>query len=159
MEIIPEIILEGYLKDENIRQKHRKNEDFLKLAIANVNLSKELNLKEGLTYDCHDSYFFNIRMPNGENIFKKHCKYVFPEARLVVTGHYIFLKNNWIEVPVSIEKVVDEVSAPYQPLTENLKCGFIRKCLTGRVYSGKIFKCNALGNTIRPKYLPTNIEL
>lgn len=98
-------------------------------------------------------------MSNNERIFHKHCRYEFPETRLVVTTHYVFLKNNWIEVPVSIDKVVDEISSPYQLLTENLKCGFIRKCLTDRIYSRKIFKCNALGNTIKPKYLPTNIEL
>lgn len=41
MEITPEkIILEEYLKNEIIRYKHRKNKDFLKLAITNINLAK-----------------------------------------------------------------------------------------------------------------------
>jgi hypothetical protein len=160
MELSPEkIIIEDYLTDEIIRHKHRRNEDFLKLAITNVNLAKELNLREGLVYDCKDGSYFNIRMPNNEKIFHKNCRYEFPEARLVVVSHYVFLKNNWIEVPVSIDKVVDEIHTTYKPLTENLRCGFIRNGLTTRVYSKKIFKSNKLGNTIKPKYLPVDIEL
>jgi hypothetical protein len=159
MEIVSEeILIEDLFKDESIKQKHRKNSEFLKLALANIALSKKLNIRRGLTYDCSDDYSFNIRTPDNERIFPSGSRYAFSETRLVVASHNVFLKNNWIEVPVGIGDVVNEIHTDYESLTGNLKCGYIRNGLTSRAYSSKIFEVDSQADKIRPKYLPVKIE-
>ena len=159
MDMIPETFLENCFIDETIRQKHKKNEAFLKLALTNVKLAKDLGLREGLTYDCTDRTYFNIRLPNNERVFKKYCGYDFQESRTIAVYHYLSLKNN-TEVPVNLERVVSEVSTAYPPLTTSLRCRCIRNCLSGpHKYSRKLFEFDASKNTVKPKILPVDIEL
>ena len=158
MEISSEVILEDCFIDENIKQKHKKNEAFLKLALMNVKLAKELDLREGLTYDCTDRIYFNVRLPNNENVFNHFCGYDFKEAKVVVAGHYFFLKNDW-KVPVNIDKAVNEISTIYPPLTAKLNSRQIRNSLSGpHNYTRKLFESDPIRN-IKPKYLPVRIEL
>jgi hypothetical protein len=156
--LVENLALEEYLKDDVVRQKHKKNQEILKLAITNVNLALKLKLKKGLTYDCSDDTFFNIRLPNNENACNRNFRYNFPETRFIVATHHALLKNNWLE-PVKLNDLVDEVSVAYPPITSTLKCGFIRESLTNRAYSKRIFCYNSLENTVRPIYLPVKIEI
>jgi hypothetical protein len=159
MEIAIETILEDYFRDEDIRQKHRKNETFLKLAIKNVAMARRLNLRGGLVYDCRDRTYFNIILPNNETVFKGYHKYDFPEVKTVVACHYVFLKHKWIEDHVNLNEFVDEVFIAYPPLTRNLNCSSIRDRLTGHAYSEKLFEHDESKSIVRPRYLPTKIEL
>jgi len=157
MEMVPEkIFLENYL-EESIKDKHRKNEDFLKLAITNVKLARKLNFKEGLTYDCTDNTFFYVTLPSGENVFRGYKKYSFPEVRFVITSHYVLLKNKWFE-PANIDDFVFEVDEAYKPFTNSFSRRFIRTAIY-RGYSDKIFEVNEISNRIKPKYLPVDIKL
>jgi hypothetical protein len=153
------IDLEEFLKDESIRDKHRKNREFLRLAITNVKLSKELGLKEGLTYDCRDSCFFQIMTPKNERVFHRQCKYGFPESRIVISSHYLFLRNKRIEDFVDLYDFAAEVAKAYTPITENLDRRVIHIAITENSYSRKLFECNTSKTTIRPIYLPVKIEL
>ncbi len=160
MEIpIEEMEMEKFIVDENIRQKYRKNEDLLKIALMNVNLAKCLNLKEGLIYECKDSYYFNIRTPNNEKVFNKGCRYGLPEVKSVIASQYVFLTNNWIEVPVNMEIIIDQMYKYPKISTENLRPGSIRNSLTSRNYSNKIFEYDRIRNALKPRYLPIDIEL
>jgi hypothetical protein len=157
MEILVEgMNLDEYFKDDSTREKHRKNKELLKLAVANIDLARKLNLKKGLTYDCTDGSVFNVRLPTGERILSRSCSYEHPESKFTVSAHYVFLRNGWLE-PVDIGKVVDEISTAYPPLTSNLKCHFIRNSLKSPAYSRKLFECSDSGNKIRPIYLPVKI--
>lgn len=159
METLSGAILEDCFRDENIKQKHKRNEDFLKLALTNVELARDLGLREGLTYDCTDRTYFEIRLPNNEEIFHQICGYDFKEAKVIVACHYFFLKNDW-KVPVKLDKVVDEISAIYPPLTEKLSNRQIHNTLAGPpVYARKLFESDPTRNTVRPRYLPVRIEL
>jgi hypothetical protein len=153
-----EINLEEFLKDESAREKHRKNIEFLRLAITNVKLSKELGLKEGLTYDCRDSHFFQIMTPKNERAFYRNCKYEFLEPRIVIASHYVFLKNKYIKEPVDLYDFAAEVSKAYKPITENLDRRIIRVAITKNFYSKMLFECNASKTTIRPIDLPVKID-
>lgn len=153
-----EIVIEHYL-NEVARDKHKKNEDFLRLAITNIELAKGLGLSKGLTYDCSDGCFFEVIMPNGERAFYRHCKYGYPEPRITVLGHYTFLKNNWIEEAVDIDSFVDEALHAYNPLAETLSRRNIHTALINYYYCRKIFKYDASKTTIKPIHLPVKIEL
>ena len=160
MVISPETIdVEKYLKDKNARHTHRKNADFLRLAITNIKLSEELKIKEGLTYDCSDDFLFKVFTPRGERVFRQICTYEYPESRFVVASNYVFLKNKWIEKSVDIEKVIVEVSKAYEPLTYTLNSRFIRDGLLERSYSRKLFSYDKSNDVVRPVYLPVSIEL
>jgi hypothetical protein len=159
MEILVEgVNLDEYFKDDATREKHRKNKEFLNLAVTNISLARKLNLERGLTYDCSDGSVFNIRLPTGERILNRRCSYEHLEPRFTVSAHYAFLRNGWLE-SVDIEKVIDEISTAYPPLTLTLGCHFIRSSLKRPAYSRKLFECNASKTTIRPIYLPVKIEL
>lgn len=136
---------------------HKANREFLKLAAINVDLARELKLNKGLTYNCKDRSLFNMRLPNGENVFNKCCTYKHQEAITLLVTHYVVLKNNLLE-PTSLHTIVEKVNTAYKPLTENLRSRSIRTCLKAG-YSRKIFEYDDQSDIIKPKYLPTEIEL
>jgi hypothetical protein len=159
METCPEKInLNDYLIDEGKRLKHSKNTDILRLAIANVNLSRELELTEGLTYVCSDGCVFEMRTPDNERVFRKQCNYGYREPRVVVATHHVLLKNGWIKEPVNVHDLADLASKVYEPITGNISRRDMRASLTNTVYARKIFKVDEKG-TIAPIFLPVKIEL
>ena len=160
MEIPPEKInLNEYLRDEDKRLKHSKNTDFLRLAIANVNLSRELDLAEGLTYVCSDGCMFEMRTPDNERVFHRQCKYGYREPRIIVATHHVLLKNGWIKEPVNVHELAYLVSKVYEPLTGSIDRRDVRVNLTDTVYARRIFKVEKEKDTVVPIFLPVKIEI